>query len=165
MVTVSGAGWDDAALLGVEISFGDNVSWAPVNDGGPTGWVTWSHTFNISHYEEGNLTIHIRAFDGEKYSEERSLEVVVQGTVIIDEEKADKGSTAGSDDSWLWLLILVVIVVVTLLLIFIIIHRNRKQREREEEEERLRMEEEGRDAASRAAVLSKTPFTFLARNC
>jgi hypothetical protein len=75
------------------------------------GTTSWSFGFDTTLFAEGEHTIKARAFDGEDYSEEVAITVVVDNEV----DESEKGE--GDNQLWIFILIFIIVIVVVVAII------------------------------------------------
>jgi fibronectin type 3 domain-containing protein len=111
---------NDGTVQWVEIRI-DNGSWIKTD-----GTDSWLFILNTTSYLDGEHIIYIRSYDGFEYSNEVSVNVIVDNHPSVE----SKGETEGNN--WLWVFIAVVMVLIILLLLLMI--RKRKPKDGFEEE-------------------------------
>lgn len=110
----------DGTIESVEIRI-DYGDWVPA-----TGTNHWTFDWNTTLEDNGAHTIYARSYDGENYSAEANV------TVIVD--NPGPPTDDGSQDDWLWLALAVIIVIAfaVLLTVLMLIRRRKKSSEVEE---------------------------------
>lgn len=87
---------------------------------------TWSYEWNTSNVSNGEHTVYARSYDGENYSAE------VNVTVMVDNPSPPTDQEPQDDWLWLALAVIIVIAVVILLTVFMLIRKSKKISEAEE---------------------------------
>ncbi|UCF08116.1 MAG: fibronectin type III domain-containing protein, partial [Thermoplasmata archaeon] len=115
-IVITGSSSDtDGIVQIVQIKI-DDGNWTTV-----TGTESWSHSLDTSSLSNGQHTIHARAFDGENYSPQTSVTVVVNNPVPKEEEETP------------WMLVgAIIIIIIVLLLLLLLFARKRKPEEEPE---------------------------------
>ncbi|MCK5290999.1 MAG: right-handed parallel beta-helix repeat-containing protein [Thermoplasmata archaeon] len=120
-LVVTGTSSDsDGVIQNVEIRI-DGGAWLDAS-----GKTTWSFEWNTSTATNGEHTIYARSFDGENYSEE------VDVKVVVDNPSPPTDQEAQNDWIWMALVSIIVIVVIVLLIVLMLIRRRKKSLEVEE---------------------------------
>jgi len=82
-IKIKGSSSDDSDVVKVEVRI-DGGAWMEAD-----GTTAWSYEVDTSKMEEGNHTVEVRSFDGEKYSDPMTV------TFEVDHEKAPKEEEPG----------------------------------------------------------------------
>ena len=89
----------------------------------------WTFEWNTTNVSNGEHTIYARSYDGDNYSTE------VNVTVIVDNPSPPTDQEPKDDWLWVALAVIIVIVVIVLLIVFLLIRRRKKSLEVEESPE------------------------------
>lgn len=115
IIPITGTASDDASVQYVQLNI-DNVSWITVN-----GTTSWLYSLDTAKLTDGKHTIKVRAYDGVRFSSEKSLEIDVKNAEDVTEPKKEsKGFVPGFE------ILLLIMSMSTLLLGYK--HVKRKQR-------------------------------------
>ncbi|TET89262.1 MAG: hypothetical protein E3J35_10245 [Methanomassiliicoccales archaeon] len=114
-ITVNGTASDiDGTVEKVEIRI-DSTSWIEV-----TGTTSWSYEWNTTTVSNGDHTVHVRSYDGEDYSIEVSISVVVDNPV--------PPPPIEPEEDWLWLAVVAAVVSLAIVLSVLYFLLRRRQR-------------------------------------
>jgi fibronectin type 3 domain-containing protein len=103
-VVISGSSDDtDGTVEWVEMKI-DDGTWFNV-----TGTTSWSYNLDTTTLSNGDHTIYIRSYDGEKYSEETSINLQV-------DNPSEKEGKSLMEESWFFPLIILIVIVIILVL-------------------------------------------------
>lgn len=112
LVAVSGSASDtESEVQRVEIRI-DNSSWEIV-----TGTKSWAHIWDSATVSNGLHVIVVRSFDGENYSQETTVQV------MVDNQETEKPFF---EEMWFLILIVLIIVVIALVVVFAMLRRRGK---------------------------------------
>jgi parallel beta-helix repeat protein len=132
-VTISGTVSDvDGTIQFIQIKIGEDGQWINIS-----GNESFSHDLDTTTLDNGRHPIYVRAYDGENYSKEAGI------TIIVNNPKVGPGE--GEDNTALILGIIVAIIIIILILFFIATRRKRWGRDEDEYEEEEEEEEEEED--------------------
>jgi hypothetical protein len=101
-VLFSGTASDDLEVVRVEYRTGDG-NWSTAD-----GALQWSFLVDPADFKEGNLTVSVRAFDGENYSD------VEEVTIQVDHVEE------GGGNGGLWVMVLIIIIVLVVVSVLVL---------------------------------------------
>jgi hypothetical protein len=95
----------DGYVVWVEIRI-DGSQWVPA-----LGTTSWDFEFDTTFYPEGEHIVKARAYDGEDYSEEAVI------TIVVDNEVDDSEKDEEGNQLWIFILIFIIAIVVVIAII------------------------------------------------
>ena len=110
-LSITGTASDDLEVVRVDVRIASG-DWVAAE-----GTEEWSYDLDLEAYDEGDLTIHVRAFDGSKYSETEDVTFVVEHDEVEEPTPTSRW--------WALALVIVVVVIVAAVLYIGLFHRGR----------------------------------------